>query len=61
MNHRLDTVLDATTAMAAVTVPFWLQDIELWGRALVIVGGLVLLVLRILCAWRELRDGRRGR
>jgi hypothetical protein len=57
MPHKLDTVFDATTAMAAVTVPFWLQDIELWGRALVILGGLVLLVLRILCAWRELRRG----
>jgi hypothetical protein len=58
MTQRLDTVFDATTAMAAVTVPFWLQDIELWGRALVILGGLVLLVLRILCAWHELRRGR---
>ena len=60
MTHKLDVVVDATTATAAVTVPFWLQDVELWGRALVILGGLVLILLRILCAWRELRDGRSG-
>ena len=60
MTHKLDTVFDATTAMMAVTVPFWLQDVELWGRALVILGGLVLLILRILCAWHELRRGRNG-
>ena len=54
MTHRLDAV-DGPGAMAAITVPFWLQDVE-WGmRALVIFAGLVLLVIRILCAWRELK------
>ena len=54
MSHRLEAG-DGPTAMAAITVPFWLQDVE-WGmRALVIFAGLVLLVIRILCAWRELK------
>ena len=60
MTHKLDFVVDGTTAMAAITVPFWLQNIELWGRALVILAGLVLLVIRIICAWHELKRGRHG-
>lgn len=58
MTHRVDFAVDGTTAVAAITVPFWLQNIELWGRALVILAGLVLLVIRIICAWRELKRGR---
>lgn len=60
MTHRLDIAFDTTTAMAAVTVPFWLQDIELWVRALVMLGGLVLLILRIFGAWRDLKRDRHG-
>jgi len=60
MTHKLDFVVDGTTAMAAITVPFWLQNIELWGRALVILAGLVLLVIRIICAWRELKRSHHG-
>ncbi len=58
MTQQFDAAFDGTAAMAAITVPFWLQSVELWGRALVIVGGLVLLALRILCAWRDLKRGR---
>jgi hypothetical protein len=60
MPHKLDAAFDGTAAMAAITAPLWLVDIELWGRALVILGGVVLLGLRIVIAWRELRRGRRG-
>lgn len=60
MTQKLDAALDGTTAMAAVTVPLWLENVELWGRALVILGGLALLVIRILCAWRDLRRNRHG-
>lgn len=58
MTQKLDLAFDGTTAAAALTVPFWLQDVELWGRGLVILGGLVLLVIRIMCAWRELKRAR---
>lgn len=60
MTHKLNAALDGTAAMAAATVPLWLERFELWGRALVIFGGLVLLVMRILCAWRDLRSGHHG-
>ncbi len=60
MPHKLDTAFDGTAAMAAITAPLWLADVELWGRALVLLGGVVLLGLRIAIAWRELRREPRG-
>ena len=58
MSHKLDAALDGTAAMAAITAPLWLAEVELWGRALVILGGVVLLALRIVIAWRSLRAAR---
>lgn len=55
MNHKLDAVFDGAAATVAITAPLWLADVELWGRALVILGGVLLLALRIAIAWRELR------
>jgi len=60
MTQKLDLALDATAAAAAITVPFWLQALEQWGRALVILGGIVLLGLRIVGAWRALKANRHG-
>jgi hypothetical protein len=60
MTQKLDIAFDATTVTAAVTAPFWLASLEQWGRALVIFGGVVLLGIRIVCAWRELKRGRHG-
>lgn len=39
----------------AVTVPLWLQQLEIWAQAFVLVGGAVLLALRIAGAVRDLR------
>jgi hypothetical protein len=55
MNHKLDAVFDGTAAVAAIAAPLWLADAEVWGRALLIFGGVVLLILRILISWRALR------
>ncbi|HVA15474.1 MAG TPA: hypothetical protein VNF99_19655 [Stellaceae bacterium] len=60
MNHKLDAAFDGTAALAAIAAPLWLADAELWGRALVILGGVVLLALRIVMAWRALRHARNG-
>jgi len=60
MTQKLNVAFDATAAAAAVTVPFWLQNLEQWGRALVVLGGIVLLGIRILGAWRMLRRDRHG-
>lgn len=55
MNHKLDAAFDGTAALTAIAAPLWLADAEIWGRALVILGGVVLLALRIVIAWRALR------
>jgi hypothetical protein len=55
MNHKLDAAFDGTAALTAIAAPLWLADAEAWGRALLIFGGVVLLVLRIVIAWRALR------
>lgn len=58
-------VTDFGVGGTAVTVPLWLQHLEVWAQAFVLVGGAVLLVLRIAGALRDLRkkeadDGARG-
>jgi hypothetical protein len=55
MNQKLDAAFDGTAALTAIAAPLWLADAEAWGRALLIFGGVVLLVLRIVIAWRALR------
>jgi hypothetical protein len=60
MNHKLDAVVDGAAALTAISAPLWLANVELWGRALVILGGGVLLALRIVIAWRVLRRGQGG-
>lgn len=55
MNHKLDAAFDGTAALTAIAAPLWLADAELCGRAIVILGGVVLLALRIVIAWRTLR------
>lgn len=39
----------------AVSVPLWLQHLELWAQAFVLIGGAVLLALRLALAVRDLR------
>ena len=58
MNHKLDAAFDGAAALTAIAAPLWLADVELWGRALVILGGVVLLGLRIVIAWRVLHTQR---
>jgi hypothetical protein len=55
MNHKLDAVFDGTAALTAIAAPLWLADVEAWGRALLIFGGVVLLILRIVITLRALR------
>jgi hypothetical protein len=59
MNHKLDAAFDGTAALTAIAAPLWLADAEIWGRALLIFGGVVLLVLRIVMAFRALRRASR--
>jgi hypothetical protein len=53
--------IDGAAALVAVTMPLWVQYVIVWAQALIVLGGVVLLGLRIAIAWRDLRaQGRRG-
>lgn len=54
-----DGVTDFGVGGMAVSVPLWLQQLELWAQAFVLIGGAVLLALRLVLAVRDLRR-RRG-
>jgi hypothetical protein len=47
--------VDTPIAAAALSIPWWLQPAEAWGQALIVGGGVVLIVMRILIASRRLR------
>lgn len=39
----------------ALTVPLWVHQLEAWAQVFVLIGGAVLLALRLALAWRDLR------
>lgn len=55
-----DTVVDTVVATGAVTSPWWLIYFEAGNHIVLMVGGLILLVLRIGVAWREYKRKGRG-
>ena len=59
--HHVDaakTAIDGTLGVGAVTSPFWLNWLETGLGLFMLVGGAVLLILRLLIAWREWRDSK---
>lgn len=50
-----ESMTDFGLGGAAVTVPLWLQYLEAWAQAFVMIGGAVLLVMRLVLAVRDLR------
>ncbi len=55
-----DGMTDFGVGGVAVSVPLWLQHLELWAQAFVLLGGAVLLALRLALAVRDLRKEGRG-
>ena len=58
--HLSQHPVDAPIGLAAVTAPLWLNWFEGWMQALLLVGGVVLLMIRIAIAWREWRGHPHG-
>lgn len=50
--------LDSAIAAGAVTAPWWLWWFDHGTHIVLVIGGLILLALRILIAWREWREKR---
>jgi len=55
MGEHIGHKIDATLIAGAVTAPAWLDWLHLYGGAVMVAGGLVLLGLRIMIAWKEYR------
>jgi len=51
--------VDAPLALAGVSMPFWLPTAEVWGQALIVAGGVVLIALRVAIAAVQLRRAAR--
>ena len=49
------TVIDAALGTSAVASPWWLQHLETTLGLIMLIGGVILLVLRIAIAWRNWR------
>jgi len=52
--------LDYALGAGAVTAPVWLQYVQTYAGFLMLVGGLVLLALRIAIAWNEWQNRKRA-
>ena len=47
--------IDASLVGGTLSTPLWLTHLETYMGAAVLVGGGILLILRILLSWRELQ------
>jgi hypothetical protein len=52
-----DAILDGTIGTGAIAAPWWMQLINSGLHEALLVGGVVLVVLRVLLATREWRHG----
>ena len=50
-------VIDSTIATGAITMPLWVTELQGWIGFAIAVGGLILVVIRIIIA---IRDWQRG-
>lgn len=50
--------IDGTLGLGAVTSPFWLSWVENGLGIFMLVGGAVLLTLRLMITWRQWRAGK---
>lgn len=53
--QTVKTIADTGIASAAITSPVWLQMVQTYVGLFMLIGGALLLVLRLAIAWREWR------
>jgi hypothetical protein len=54
-------VMDGILGVGAVSSPIWLQYLQTTVGMFMLIGGALLLALRLAIAWREWRAGKSGR
>lgn len=62
LQHISETklILDTAIASGAITMPLWMAYLTEAAQIATLFGGLVLLIIRIVIAWRELREKMNG-
>jgi hypothetical protein len=50
-------VIDSTIATGAITMPLWVTELQGWIGFAAVVGGLILVVIRIVLAIRDWQKG----
>jgi hypothetical protein len=60
MDQHGKEALDGALGVSAVSSIIWLQYIQTAIGMFMLIGGAVLLALRLAIAWREWREGKRG-
>ena len=58
VQEQAKNVVDATLGGGAVASPWWLVYFNDAANALMIVGGIALLAIRLAISWREWRRGK---
>jgi hypothetical protein len=53
-------VLDTTIASGAITMPLWVVHLAEAAQMMTLFGGLLLLSIRIVIAWRDLKEQKHG-
>ena len=53
--QQMKAVIDGTLGGGGVTAPWWVQTVDVYMGGFLAIGGVVLLGLRIVISWRELR------
>jgi hypothetical protein len=51
--------IDGALGAAGISSPFWLTQLQTVAGAVVAVGGAVLIVIRVMIAWRDWRNGKK--
>jgi len=54
------TILDVSLGASAIASPYWLQLLNTGLGMAMLIGGVVLLTLRLLISWREYKRGKNG-
>lgn len=52
--------IDGAIGAVGVSSPVWLQYLQNGAGAVVAIGGAVLIVIRVMIAWRDWRNGKKG-
>ena len=55
--HEAKLVIDSTIATGAITMPLWVTELQGWIGFAIAVGGLILVILRIIIAIRDWQKG----